>query len=164
MKVIKVGLSAESVAKATEQVRRYAASLPARCDEFAARLAEAGVEAAVRNVKMDTGGLESGISAQRKGRGLFCVVSVGDYAVFVEFGTGVVGEGTYEGELPDGWDYDSRQTPEAHDADDPTRWYYYDEDGRLRSTRGQKASSYMARAAEEMRQKVLPIAREVFAL
>lgn len=164
MSELRVELSTESVARARDEVRRYAESLPDRFDELCSRLAEVGVEAAAAHVKVDAGRLQSDISARRLGKGHWLVLSVGDYAAFVEFGTGVVGDGTYEGDTPPGWQYDSRQTPEAHDPDDPTLWYYYDEEGRLRSTRGQAASSYMAKAAEEMRQKVLPIAKEVFAL
>ena len=74
-----------------------------------------------------------------------------------------VGQGTYPGELPKGWGYDTRRTPEAHDPADPTLWYYYDRDGDLRCTRGRVASGYMLAASGEMRRKVLEIAREVFA-
>lgn len=65
------------------------------------------------------------------------------------------------GELPDGWAYDQRRTPEAHDPDDPTKWFYRDRDGRVRSTRGQTACGYMAGAADEMRMAIDEVAREV---
>lgn len=162
MSAAKVELSQESVRRLKEGIAAYAGSLRQRCDELCRRLSAIGVEAAVAHAKVDTGELASGISFRRVGGADYLVVSEGPYAAFVEFGTGVVGAGSYDGGLPEGWQYDARRTPEAHDTDDPSRWYYYDEDGRLRSTRGQRASSYMAKAAEDMRQRVLSVAKEVF--
>ncbi|MEC4272959.1 HK97 gp10 family phage protein [Adlercreutzia sp. R25] len=137
------------------------ASLEARCAELVRRLGEIGVEAAVAHVRKDTGELASGIRWEQLADGSGIVVSEGPYAAFVEFGTGVVGEGTYQGDLPDGWGYNEQRTPEAHDPDDMTRWFYRDRDGRVRSTRGQPACGYMAAAAEEMRQSVAAVAKEV---
>lgn len=163
MKTLQIELSAESIRKAREQIEEYAASLPAMSEEFARRLSEIGMDAALTHVKIDTSELAGGISVQRIGDADYIVVSVGGHAAFVEFGTGVVGSGTYEGELPSDWDYDTRETPEAHDTQDPTAWYYYDADGVRHRTRGQQAASYMAKSAEDMRQQVLEIAKEVFA-
>lgn len=163
MKTLQIVLSADSIRKAKEQIEEYAASLPSMSEEFCRRLGEIGLDTALTHVKIDTNALAAGISVQRIGEADYLVVSVGGHAAFVEFGTGVVGAGTYEGELPADWDYDLRETPEAHDPDDPTAWYYYDDDGTLHKTRGQKAASYMAKSAEEMRQKVLEIAKEVYA-
>jgi len=159
---IPIGLSVDSVAAAIKQVNAYGNSLEAKCDELARRLVELGVEVAKIIVRKDTGDLESGIRFEKVGNGEYLVVSEGDYAIFVEFGTGVVGQGTYPGELPAGYTYDERRTPAAHDPIDPTRWYYRDRDGRIRSTRGQTANAYMATSAEEMRQAVLATAKEVF--
>jgi hypothetical protein len=163
MTTLQIELSAESIRKVKEQIEEYAASLPAKSDECCRRLGEIGMGAALKYVKIDTSELAGGISVQRIGNADYLVVSVGGHAAFVEFGTGVVGAGTYEGELPADWDYDLRETPEAHDPNDPTAWYYYDEDGIRHKTRGQKAASYMAKSSEEMRQKVLEIAKEVYA-
>ena len=155
-------LSVDSVAAAVKQVTAYGKSLEAKCDEFAERLAEHGVEVAKITVRKDTGELESGIRFEKVADGEYLVISEGDYAMFVEFGTGVVGQGTYPGKLPAGYGYDERRTPAAHDPIDPTKWYYRDRDGALRSTRGQTANAYMATSAEEMRQAVLRTAKEVF--
>lgn len=159
---IQLDLSVSSIDAAVRKVNAYAGSLEAKCDEFARRLAEFGVEIAKVTVRKDTGELESGIYFEKVGDGEYLVVSEGDYAVFVEFGTGVVGQGTYPGELPAGWSYDERRTPAAHDPIDPTKWYYRDRDGVVRSTRGQTANAYMAASAEQMRQAVIATAKEVF--
>lgn len=160
--IIPLDLSIDSANAAIAQLSAYAGSLEAKCDEFSRRLAESGVDVAKVVVRKDTGDLESGIGVEKAASGIYQVVSVGDYAMFVEFGTGVVGQGTYPGDLPDGYGYDERRTPAAHDSIDPTRWYYRDRDGVVRSTRGQTANAYMAESAEAMRHAVIDIAKEVF--
>ncbi|WP_165170691.1 HK97 gp10 family phage protein [Adlercreutzia sp. ZJ242] len=159
---ISLGLSAESVKAAARRLDEYAEKLEGKSEELCLRLAEAGVDAAVSHVRKDTGELAGGIRFEKSGDKEYLVVSEGEYATFVEFGTGVVGQGTYPGNLPAGWGYDERRTPAAHDSADPTRWYYRDRNGETRSTRGQTANAYMAASAEEMRQAILEIAREVF--
>lgn len=160
---IPLELSARSVAEAVRAVDGYAGSLAPKCRTLCKRLAEAGVEAAVADVRKDTGELAAGIHVEEFGDSSYLVVSDGDHAAFVEFGTGVVGRGTYPGELPAEWGYDERRTPSAHDEKDPTRWYYRDREGAVRSTRGQTANAYMAGASDQMRARALAIAREVFA-
>lgn len=162
MRTVRVELSRESIRAALDEVRAYRGSLPSRLEELLQRLCEEGVAAAVAVVPEDTGELAASIRLERRGERDFLVVADCGYAAFVEFGTGVVGQGTYQGDLPAGWGYDERRTPQAHDPIDPTYWYYYDRDGELRRTRGQRASGFMLAASEEMRGKVSGIAREVF--
>ncbi len=159
---IPLELSVDSVADAVKRVNAYGKSVEAKCDEFTRRLVELGVEVAKVTVRKDTGELESGIRFEKVADGEYLVISEGEYAIFVEFGTGVIGQGTYPGELPAGYGYDERRTPAAHDPIDPTKWYYRDRYGAIRSTRGQTANAYMAASAEQMRQAVLKTAKEVF--
>lgn len=164
MRTVELELSRSSVRAAIDELRAIEADLAERCDRFCERLSDIGVDVAASVVREDTGELRSGIYAESDGPGSWLVVSTGAYAAFVEFGTGVVGQGTYPGKTPPGWGYDERRTPEAHDSTDPTRWYYYDREGNLGTTRGQTANAYMATAADAMRQRALDIAREVFEL
>ena len=157
-----VELSSSSVKSSIGQLEAYGRSLEKRADELCKRLADEGVDTAVSAVRVNTGALCDGIYMQRSGDCEYLVISYSPYAWFVEFGTGVVGEGTYPGELPAGWHYDERRSPWAHDPNDPTVWYYVS-GGRRFSTQGQPANAYMLAASETMRQKVLDIAREVFA-
>lgn len=157
-----VELSSASVKSIIRQLEAYGHSLEEKVEEVCKRLAEEGVNTAVSAVRVDTGALRDGIYMQRSGDCEYMVISYSPYAWFVEFGTGVVGEGTYPGDLPAGWHYDERRSPWAHDPDDPTTWFYTTANGRF-STRGQSANAYMLAASETMRQKVLNIAREVFA-
>ena len=159
---LSVALDEGSVGRAISRLEEYAGSFEGRCGRLCEELAALGVEVAQVTVRKDTGELASGIRLEKAGEREFLVVAESPYAAFVEFGTGVVGQGTYPGDLPSGWAYDERRTPAAHDRADPTRWYYVDRDGVTRSTRGQTANAYMAQAAEEMRGAVLAKAREVF--
>lgn len=162
--IIKVDLSSESVRDALKQVQTYKRSFTQKLDELCRRLAEEGVKAAVSEVRIDTGELKESIHYEKHGECEYLVIAHNDHAAFVEFGTGVVGEGKpYPGELPANWEYDTRATPSAHDRLDPTLWYYNDPiTGVTMSTRGQKPNAYMVKAGEEMRQSVLEIAKEVF--
>ena len=160
--IVPIGLSVSSVAAAIKQVNAYGSSLEAKCDELCRKLAEIGVTASAQAVRFDTGNLAASIQMERNGECAYLVYTDEDYAAFVEFGTGVVGQGTYPGNLPAGYGYDERRTPAAHDPDDPTKWFYYDAEGRVRSTRGQTADGFMLAGSEVMRQMIAPIAKEVF--
>lgn len=155
-------LSQASVREAVRELEAYRDAIPDKVEELLRRLCEEGVAAAVAVVPVDTGELRSSIRLERRGGSDYLVVADSGHAAFVEFGTGVVGQGTYAGELPAGWGYDLRRTPEAHDPVDPTRWFYYDAEGNLRSTRGRPAAGYMLAGSEEMRRKAVSIAKEVF--
>lgn len=160
---VSFGLSTASVRAAREKVERYSDGIDSKLDVLCRKLVELGVDVAVKAVPVDTGDLRSSIRTEAREGHDYLVVARNGHAAFVEFGTGVVGEGTYRGDLPESWDYDERRTPEAHDPDDPTIWYYRNPvDGRVHRTRGRKAAHYMLRASEAMRQKVFETAREAW--
>lgn len=160
---IDVRLSASSIDAAIRELESYRSSFEGRLDELCRRLAQLGMEVAVRNIPVYTGDLKSSVRVEHKGPRSWAVVSDSDHAAFVEFGTGVVGEGTYKGELPEEWGYDERRTPSAHSKADPTVWYYFDPvAGEVRHTRGQAGKGYMLAASQEMRRQAAAIAREVF--
>lgn len=160
---LSISLSEQSVDSAIRQLQRYLDSLEAKTDELCARLAEECADAARANAPVDTGWLQAGISVEKRGDASYEVVSEGEYAAFVEFGTGVVGQGTYPGELPAGYGYDERRTPSAHDPMDPEAWFYYDRYGVRRRTKGHAAQPYMLDSAEYARSLVAETAKEVFA-
>ena len=157
-----VELSRKSIRQAIQQLERYKKSLDEKCELLCQKLAEIGVDAAVATVSVETGELKDSIRFEKSNDKEYLVIVENDHAALVEFGTGVVGQGTYPGELPAGWGYDERRTPAAHDPIDPTTWYYNDKFGTRRKTRGQTANAYMLAGAEEMRQSILSVAKEVF--
>lgn len=72
-----------------------------------------------------------------------------DYAQFVEFGTGVVGqEHSHPKAGEQGWNYNTMQTPKAHKGDG---WYYKGADGKRHFTRGQVAVQYMWKTEQEIK-------------
>lgn len=160
-----MGLSASSVRAARQRVERYASGLPSKVDEFCRRLAEVGVTAAVTALqesdKRETGELQSSIEVERVGDRDYLVVTHCGYAVYVEFGTGVVGaSGSYPGTMPPGVTGPLSRTTKAREDGS---WVYYDErQGRFRITKGQLPTGFMAQASVEMRDESVRIAREVF--
>lgn len=154
----KATLSTESLKAMIQELQKYRDGIESKCDELCRRLAEIGVSAAVSKIegRYVTGELASSISFQRVGEAEYLVIADNDHAAFVEFGTGVVGDGSYQGELPSNWEYDVN-----NHGDDG--WWYLHDDGTYWWTAGQTGKGYMASAAEEMRQQVLKIAKEVFA-
>ena len=151
-----VGLSASSVKAAMEELEAYIASLRDKADEGARLIADAGEAQAKASAPVETGALRLSIQSERWGEGDYRVTACSadgnghHYAAFAEFGTGVVGASAgYPGELPAGYGYDERRTPEAHQGDG--WWYDHPDDGRT-FTRGQAGKHYMADAAAAMRQ------------
>ena len=158
-----MGLSSASVREGIRRIEAYRDSIPARLDRVCTALCDLGVAVAVTVAPIDTGDLRSSIHVEQRGGHTVLVVVDSEHAAFVEFGTGVVGEGTYQGELPEGWSYDERRTPEAHDPLDPTWWYYRDPvDGEVHKTQGQAGKGYMLSASETMRQRLMDVAREAW--
>lgn len=161
MKTIQADISPESLSKAANQVRGRAEELKRAVNTLCNQLAELGKTVAMANVSIDSGELQSSIKVEKTTDG-YQLVADSPYAAFHEFGTGVVGQGTYQYPFPIPWAYDVRRTPEAHSLADPTIWFYWNSKrGRFESTRGQRGHAFMAQAAETMRQQVRPIASEV---
>lgn len=155
-------LSVSEIRSARERLGRYAQGLQAKADELCRRLAEIGLEASVAAIAHDESGeLRGSMRWEQRGERECFVVADCGYAVYVEFGTGVVGgRGTYPGEKPDWVDAPgSRSTKVNLDGS----WVYYDEkQKRWRITSGQVPQGFMAQGAVTVRQAVTGIAKEVF--
>lgn len=160
-----MGLSASSVRAARQRLERYMADLPGKVDELCRRLAEVGVTAAVTALHEadahETGELESSIEVEREGDRDYLVVTYCGYAVYVEFGTGVVGAAaSYPGTMPEGITGPLSRTTKAREDGS---WVYWDDrQGRFRITKGQTPKGFMAQASVEMREQAQRIAKEVF--
>lgn len=150
-------LAVSEIRSARERLERHAQGLQAKADELCRRLAEIGVDASVAAIDHDESGeLRRSIRLEQRGEREYVVLADCGYAVYVEFGTGVVGAG---GEYP-GIRPDRVRTPNP----DKRAWVYYDEkQDRFRITDGQVPQGFMSKGAVEMRQAVAGIAKEVFA-
>ena len=162
-KVIKMGLSTESIDNAIAQLRAYRNTLDAKKDKLLKRLGEIGVrEASVRfTTAMYDGVNDSSVSLEANKDG-YAIIAEGHAVAFIEFGAGVYhnsGE-PYPNPRPEGIvgigeygkGYGKRQA-----------WGYKDDSGELVITHGNPAAMPLWYASEEMRNNILKIAREVFA-
>lgn len=154
-------LSPESLRDAAKQLRQYAESLSGKTDTFVRNLGEYGrTQADAYLEHEDTGLTRSTIMFTREGhKG---VLSVGGYAVWIEFGTGVlrnVGENhpkAAELGMSDWGTYGK-----GHGAD-PNGWYYPDKYGGYSHTYGIQMNPFMYLSSKDMRNEMLDIAKEVF--
>lgn len=165
-------LSKSSIENAIRQLRAYKNDLTYKCQLLAEKLAEKGVEIArVQIADLDaifTSELLSSIHAEYKGStkggSVWSVVAGTDHAMFVEFGTGIVGkQSPYPGELPDGvsWEYASGKTIRQL-ADGRYGWFYKDDDGQWWFTEGMPSRPFMYHTSIQLRDIVLKTAKEVF--
>ena len=165
-------LSQSSIQNAIKQLRAYQDSLTYKCQMVAQKLAEKGVEIArVQIADLDavfTSELLSSIHSEyegsTKGGGVWAVVAGTDHAMFVEFGTGIVGkQSPYPGELPDGvtWNYASGKT--IHQlADGRYGWFYQDGEGQWWFTEGMPSRPFMYYTSLELKKLVVKTVKEVF--
>lgn len=173
MKTIAVNLfSQASIQNAVNALKSYANSLTYKCQLLAEKLAENGVEIARAELAgLDAvfkGELMESISAEYQGSipggGIWAVVAGSDHALFVEFGTGMVGkESPYKGNFPKDvdWKYASGKTIRQI-SDGRYGWFYKDDNGEWWFTEGMPSRPFMYNTANELREIVVSKAREVF--
>ena len=161
-KIITMGLSVESIDNAIAEIKAFRDSIDRKKDKLLEELANIGVkEASVRfTTAMYDGVNDSSVSLETIAGG-YCIKAEGKAVAFIEFGAGVyhnpgepypkprpsgiVGIGEY------GMGRGKRQA-----------WGFKDESGELVITHGNPAAMPMWYASEEMRGKILKIAKEVF--
>ena len=157
-----MSLSADSIDNAIAELKSYRDSVKVKMDKLVMRLGEIGVrEASVRfTTAMYDGVNDSSVTLEPIAEG-YCIKAEGNAVAFIEFGAGVyhnTGE-PYPNPRPDGIvgigeygkGYGKRPA-----------WGFRDESGELVITHGNPAAMPMWYASEEMRSKILKIAREVF--
>ena len=183
-KKIIINLSQKSIQDAISQIKSYQNDLTYKCQLLAEKLSERGVEIARLQLSdldaVFTTELISSIHAEYKGNvkggGIWAVVAGTDHAMFVEFGTGIVGKRSpYPGKLPDGvtWDYASGKTIRQAMQDISINgdtfvkageyyWTYIGDDGKLHITKGMPSRPFMYYTAQELEKIVTETAKEVF--
>ena len=134
--------SAKEIEKAKQQLIEYQDDLNEKIDLFVKKLCEKGVEIAKEKVSVhdaiDTGELLNSIDLREgdiiKNGSQWFIYTDCDYAKFIEFGTGVVGENSpYPTSTPIEWNYASGKTIFTT-IDGKTGWYYPTKDGQVRVT------------------------------
>jgi hypothetical protein len=164
-------LSISDIQKATEELIEYKKELNEKIDIFVKKLAEKGVEMAKDKITsyqaIDTGELLDSITLKEgdiiKSGSCYYIYTDCEYASFVEFGTGVLGEGTYIADFPDdiSWDYASGTCVFTR-KDGKTGWYYPTKDGKYRFTQGYPSRPFMTETAIMLSMDIVDIAKEVF--
>lgn len=162
--------SAKEIEKARQQLIEYQEDLNEKLDLFVQKLCEKGVEIAKEKVSVhdaiDTGELLNSIDLREgdiiKNGSQWFIYTDCDYAKFIEFGTGVIGENSpYLTSTPIEWNYASGKTIFTT-IDGKTGWYYPTKDGQVRFTEGQPSRPFMYETALELREQILEVAKEVF--
>lgn len=166
-------LSVKGIENLKKQLLNYKDNiLQHRVDLLAKTLAERGVDIAQVNVaRLDaifTGELISSIHTRyggsTKGTATFFIVADSEHAVFIEFGTGQLGEeGSYPYPFPEGidWDYNSGEKIIQLSTGE-YGWFYPMEDGTWRFTQGMPSRPFMYETSIELMQLVVKIAKEIF--
>ena len=161
-KVIKTDLSVSGINEVIKQLRAYRNSLDAKMDKLLEELAKIGVqEASVRfTTAMYDGVNDSSVSLETISNG-YAIVAEGHAVAFIEFGAGVYhnsGE-PYPDPRPEGI-VGIGEYGKGHGK--RQAWGFTNDSGELVITHGNPAAMPMWYASEEMRSKILKIAKEVF--
>lgn len=170
MKTIEVRLDPKSISKAIKELRQYKKDIERKTQLLVQRLVDMGADVArVKIVEMgavDTSELLANVDGYFSpllNKGFVRVTS--DHAVFVEFGTGVVGQanphtnGEYLSKAA--WQYATG--PKIFTTKDGrVGWIYPTDDGGFRFTEGMESRPFMYETALELQREFPKIAKEVF--
>ena len=145
---------------AIRRLEQYKTQFLDKCDRLVKALTEEGVEIAKMQITqldaIDTGKLLGSIDGYFDlASGVGIIKADTPYAIYVEFGTGVVGSQSPHPN-PNGYRYDVN-------AHGDKGWVYYDDDsGKFRWTKGFKSRPFMYNTARELEKECARIAVEVF--
>lgn len=159
-RVIKARLNTRDLNRAIKEVRKFKQEVIGKTKSLVETLTDRGVEVArVQLVQMGaeyTGQLSSSMVGYfSPATGVGIIRAGAWYAVFVEFGTGVVGAGSPHPD-PTGWQYDTN----GHGDDG---WVYFNEnDQKWHWTKGMASRPFMYNTARTLEKECLQIAKEVF--
>lgn len=158
-KVIKVKLDPHSIERAITELQMYKEEIERRARLIVERLADKGAVLARAKIQeldaVDTGELLGSVESCLMGNIGFIRVNA-EYGMFVEFGTGIVGEGAkHPASGAFNWQYDINQHGEAG-------WHFPADDGKWPITKGQESRPFMYETAMQLRAELPRIIREVF--
>lgn len=157
MPTIKLKLNTDSINQALKEVKAYRKKVQELPSDLVTYLTKQGVEIAKMNVSdmdaYDSGELYNSIHEVSNGN-VGYVIADATHAAFVCFGTGVVGANNPHPEVAiAGWKYDVNSHGELG-------WWYIGKDGEAHWTKGMPSRPYMYNTAQQLRQMVIPAAKE----
>lgn len=158
--VIKFRLDEKDIDRAIREVKQFKTEFLEKCNQLVEALTDRGVEIAkIQVAQLDavfTGELMNSIEGYYSPTYNVGIIKAGAYyAAYVEFGTGVVGQGAAHPN-PQGWQYD------VNDHGDEGWVYYDDYSGKFRWTKGFKSRPFMYNTARQLEKECEKIARGVF--
>ena len=166
-KKITFGLSVREVDEAIRQLKEYRESLNRKCQTLVDRLIQEGItvsNATLGSVtQSDLAGkgqisVESGSSGEVVSATL---VLSGEKVLFIEFGAGAYylpPDHPQAGEFG----YGSGTYPDQTHVPKPGFWFYYDDAGQKKFSRGNPAYMPMYQSAQAMRLQLTSLAKEIF--
>lgn len=160
--VIRFTLDRKEIDRAIKELKQFKTEFLKKCNQLVQELTEHGVDVAkVEVTQLDavyTGELRNSIEGYFSPTTGVGIIKAGAYyAVYVEFGTGVVGSRSAHPN-PQGYQYDVN----SHGDEG---WVYYDDDsGQFRWTKGFKSRPFMYNTARQLEKDCKKIAEEVFGL
>ena len=162
----RVNLSSGSFRQLAKDIREYRKSLQDKCEEFAYRLCEIGLQKAesILIQHRDTGQTIGSLRIENNSEGKIVNMSVvveSDAILFLEFGSGIKNSGT-ENPKASELGYGPGTYPGKGHWDDPNGWWYPVGDDEYAHTYGIEAAMPMYNASREMIENVGRIAKEVF--
>ena len=160
MPKFKINLNPREIDRLIKDIKQYKRELTEKVNLLIGELTDYGVEVAKAQVRelgaWYTGELESSIEGYfSPSVGVGIIKAGAPYAVYVEFGTGIVGKGQPH-PSPDGWQYD------INDHGESGWWYFNDNTGHMQWTKGMPSRPFMYNTARKLENDCRIIAREVF--
>lgn len=159
---INLSLTEESIDKAIADLQKFEQHIKDRTTELIAFMTTYGEEVAYNYIShVDTGETVSSVIGYREGnKGL---IMAGGNAVWLEFGTGVARNGdTPEHPARSRLGISPIGTYGKGNGSNPDGWYYKDESGKWRHTKGIKADMFMYKTAEEIKKRYIQWAKQIF--
>ena len=160
--VIRFSLDRKDIDRAIRELKQFKKDFLKKCNQLVQELTDYGVDVAkVEVTQLDavySGELRDSIEGYFSPTTGVGIIRAGAlYAVYVEFGTGVVGNQSPHPN-PNGYQYDIHN----HGEDG---WVYYNDDiGEFRWTKGFKSRPFMYNTARQLEKDCEKIAQEVFGL
>lgn len=160
MSKFKINLNPREIDRLIKDIKQYKRELTEKVNLLIEELTDYGVQVAKAQVRelgaWYTGELESSIEGYfSPSVGVGIIKAGAPYAVYVEFGTGIVGKNQPH-PSPDDWRYD------INEHGDSGWWYFNDNTGRMQWTKGMPSRPFMYNTARELENACERIAREVF--
>jgi hypothetical protein len=171
-RVFKCDLSQKGIDKLIKDLKNYRnVTLQDKIRQISQQLAMEGVSVAKIQVQkynaVFTGELVNSIfekiGMQTKTRSVFYVVANSEHAVFVEFGTGQMGEeAAYPYPLPPGFDWKYNVGQKIFEVSPGQYGWFYHRDGQTYFTQGMPARPFMYETAMDLYTKVVAVVMKVF--